>query len=179
MRREITIRFIVLVTLSSVFSLQVVGQTAVDMSAAEARVKAARAVVQKKIHTTPRVGPVRPVVIQQGANAPQVVTILHGLNGRKLFRMLLRSNELAAIAKLDKSFQIENEIHTNVIAGLALAANSICAGSLARSGWFQPAYTQGCSGAGTEASPEGCCPSAWCPYCSRRGSSSRVPPRAV
>ena len=120
MTREITIRFIVLVTLSSVFGLQVVGQTVVDTPAADARVKAAKAVVQKKIHTTTRVAPVRPVVIQQGTSAPQVVTILHGLNGRKLFRMLLRSDELAAIAKLDKSFQIENEIHTNVIAGLAL-----------------------------------------------------------
>jgi len=117
---EITIRFIVLITLSSVFSFQVAGQTVVETSAAEARAKAAKAAVQKKIHTATRVSPVRPVVIQQGTSAPQVVTILHGLNGRKLFRMLLRANELAAIAKLDKSFQIENEIHTNVIAGLAL-----------------------------------------------------------
>lgn len=124
MRKEITIRFLVLVTLSSVFSLQAVGQTAgqaaADAQAAEARGKAVKAVVQKKVTAATRVTPVRPVVIQHGASAPQVVTILHGLNGRKLFRMLLRANELAAIAKLDKSFQIENEIHTNVIAGLAL-----------------------------------------------------------
>lgn len=120
MRMEITVRFIVLVTLSSFFSFQVVGQTVVDTSASEARAKAVKAAVQKKINTATRVAPIRPVVIQHGTSAPQVVTILHGLNGRKLFRMLLRSDQLAAIAKLDKSFQIENEIHTNVIAGLAL-----------------------------------------------------------
>ncbi len=88
----------------------------------EAPAKAPKAVVQKKIVSAPRVRPVRvrPVVIQNAARAPQVVTILHGLNGLKLFRLLLRTNELAAITKLDKTFQIENEIHTNVIAGLAL-----------------------------------------------------------
>lgn len=55
------------------------------------------------------------------ATAPQVVTILHRLNGLKMFRLLLRSSEeLRAIARLDDAFKITDEVHTNVIAGLAL-----------------------------------------------------------
>ncbi|MBC8029499.1 MAG: PDZ domain-containing protein [Pyrinomonadaceae bacterium] len=118
MRTEITIRLFVLLMLSSVFCAQVNAQTVGQPPAAAAPPKPAKVVVEKKFT---RVNPVRrPLVIQNGTSAPQVVTILHGLNGLKLFRMLLRSDELAAIAKLDKAFQIENEIHTNVIAGLAL-----------------------------------------------------------
>lgn len=61
------------------------------------------------------------VVVENGALAPQVVTILHRLNGLKVFRLLLRSNEqLGAIEKLDQAFRIQGEVHTNVIAGLAL-----------------------------------------------------------
>jgi len=122
MRTAITFRFIALVALSCVFCGQVVSQqTAVDAPDAAAKVKA-KAVIQKKVGTGTRVTrvPARPVVIQGGTAAPQVVTILHGLNGLKLIRMLARTNALASIAKLDKTFQIENEIHTNVIAGLAL-----------------------------------------------------------
>ncbi len=79
MRREITIRFIVLVTLSSVFSFQVAGQTAVETSAAEARAKAAKRSCKKRFMPRRALRQLEPVVIQQGASAPQVVTILHGL----------------------------------------------------------------------------------------------------
>lgn len=61
------------------------------------------------------------VLVENGPAAPQVVTILHRLNGLKVFRLLLRSKEqLGAIAGLDEGFQITSEVHTNVIAGLAL-----------------------------------------------------------
>jgi S1-C subfamily serine protease len=61
------------------------------------------------------------VVVQNGPAAPQVVTILHRLNGLKVFRLLLRSREqVGAIAHLDEDFQITNDVHTNIIAGLAL-----------------------------------------------------------
>ncbi len=53
--------------------------------------------------------------------APQVVTILHRLNGIKMFRLLVRSSkDVKAISKLDKAFRITDEVHTNVIAGLSL-----------------------------------------------------------
>lgn len=66
----------------------------------------------------PRTGP---VIVENRPGAPQVVTILHRLNGLKMFRLLLRSNEeLRAIARLDDAFTITDEVHTNVIAGLAL-----------------------------------------------------------
>jgi serine protease Do len=46
---------------------------------------------------------------------------LHRLNGLKVFRLLLRSQEeLGAIAKLDEAFQIAGDVHTSVIAGLTL-----------------------------------------------------------
>ena len=53
--------------------------------------------------------------------APQVVTIIHRLNGLKMFRLLLRSEEqVQTIASLDSSFNLLDDVHTNVIAGLAM-----------------------------------------------------------
>ena len=64
---------------------------------------------------------VTPVILENKPAAPQVVTILHSLNGLKVFRLLIRSQEqIEAIAKLDQAFKIAGEVHTNVIAGLAL-----------------------------------------------------------
>jgi len=53
--------------------------------------------------------------------APQVVTIVHRLNGFKMFRLLLRSEQKAqAIASLDSTFNLLDDVHTNVIAGVAM-----------------------------------------------------------
>src|SRR3982750_1545545 len=53
---------------------------------------------------------------------PQVVTVLHRLNGLKMFRMLLRSEQdVQAVAQVDEAFRLMEDVHTNVIAGLALA----------------------------------------------------------
>lgn len=61
------------------------------------------------------------IILENKAAAPQVVTILHSLNGLKVFRLLIRSQEqVEAIAQLDQAFKISGEVHTNVIAGLAL-----------------------------------------------------------
>lgn len=62
-----------------------------------------------------------PVIVENRPTAPQVVTILHRLNGLKMFRLLVRSNEeLRAITRLNEDFNITAEVHTSVIAGLAL-----------------------------------------------------------
>lgn len=54
-------------------------------------------------------------------SAPQVVTIIHRLNGLKVFRLLARSQEqVQAISSLDWSFKLMDDVHTNIIAGLAL-----------------------------------------------------------
>lgn len=61
------------------------------------------------------------VVLENKPAAPQVVTILHTLNGLKVFRLLLHSREqVETIERLDEAFKIGGEVHTNVIAGLAL-----------------------------------------------------------
>ena len=53
--------------------------------------------------------------------APQVVTIVHRLNGLKMFRLLLRSQkQVQAIESLDSGFSLMDDVHTNVIAGLAM-----------------------------------------------------------
>ncbi len=53
--------------------------------------------------------------------APQVVTIVHRLNGLKMFRLLLRSQEqVQAVASMDSAFNLTDDVHTNVIAGLAM-----------------------------------------------------------
>jgi serine protease Do len=50
-----------------------------------------------------------------------VVTILHSLNGLKVFKLLIRSREqVEAIERIDEAFNFDGEVHTNVIAGLAL-----------------------------------------------------------
>lgn len=52
--------------------------------------------------------------------APQVVTIIHRLNGLKLFRLLIRSEEVQAISSLDEAFNLMDDVHANVIAGLTM-----------------------------------------------------------
>ena len=53
--------------------------------------------------------------------APQVVTIVHRLNGLKMFRLLLRSQEqMQNISSLDSTFTLKDDVHTNVVAGLAM-----------------------------------------------------------
>src|SRR6476661_21694 len=54
-------------------------------------------------------------------SAPQVVTIIHRLNGLKMFRLLMRSeDQVQAIANVDSAFNLLDDVHTNVIAGLAM-----------------------------------------------------------
>ncbi|HET7112981.1 MAG TPA: hypothetical protein VFI57_05020, partial [Pyrinomonadaceae bacterium] len=52
--------------------------------------------------------------------APQVVTIIHRLNGLKMFRLLLRSEQVQSIDALDSTFNLMDDVHTNVIAGVAM-----------------------------------------------------------
>jgi S1-C subfamily serine protease len=59
--------------------------------------------------------------VNDKAAAPQVVTILHRLSGVKMLGLLMRGDQqMAAIAQLDDAFKILGDVHTNVIAGLAL-----------------------------------------------------------
>lgn len=72
----------------------------------------------RKVAPTAKVGapeiPRRPV-------APQVVTVVHRLNGLKMFRLLLRwDDQVQAISNIDEAFKLMDDVHTNVIAGLAL-----------------------------------------------------------
>jgi membrane-associated protease RseP (regulator of RpoE activity) len=62
----------------------------------------------------------RRVILENKPAAPQVVTILHTLNGLKVIRLLMSREQVEAIARLDEAFKIAGEVHTNVIAGLAL-----------------------------------------------------------
>jgi len=69
---------------------------------------------------TPPRRPAR-INVDKSASAPQVVTIIHRLNGLKMFRLLLRSEEpVKSIEALDSTFNLMSDVHTNVIAGLAL-----------------------------------------------------------
>src|SRR2546422_7347215 len=73
--------------------------------------------------TTPSPKPPQnpPVVTEPRTEAPQVVTIVHRLNGIKLLRLLGRlSGDMNTVATLNNSFAIRDEVHTNIIAGLAL-----------------------------------------------------------
>jgi hypothetical protein len=60
-------------------------------------------------------------VVDKVRRAPQVVTIVHRLNGLKMFRLLLRSQEqMQTISSLDSTFTLMDDVHTNVVAGLAM-----------------------------------------------------------
>ena len=62
-----------------------------------------------------------PVVVERRPNATQVVTVLHRLNGLKMLRLLLRSGQpFGAVETMDDAFNITGQVHTNIIAGLAL-----------------------------------------------------------
>lgn len=64
---------------------------------------------------------ISPPTPETRAPAPQVVTIVHRLNGLKMFRLLLRSEEqIEAIARLDDGFNLMDDVHTSIIAGLAM-----------------------------------------------------------
>jgi serine protease Do len=58
---------------------------------------------------------------EKAPKAPQVVTVIHRMNGLQMFRLLLRSEQqVEAIAGFDSSFNLLDDVHTNVIAGLAM-----------------------------------------------------------
>jgi S1-C subfamily serine protease len=67
-----------------------------------------------------KVTPAPQLVVEPVVAPPQVVTMLHRLSGLKMFRLLVRSSDVRAIAKLDDAFTINGNVHTNVVAGLAL-----------------------------------------------------------
>ena len=73
---------------------------------------------------TPAPSPKKPapqVRVTQARPAPQVVTIVHRLNGLKMFRSLLRSQQqVQAVNSLQSGFNLTDDVHTNVIAGLAM-----------------------------------------------------------
>src|SRR5215204_5665273 len=72
---------------------------------------------------TPAPSPERPAPAPkapQAPAAPQVVTIIHRLNGLKMFRLLLRSEQVQSIDALDSAFGLMDDVQTNVIAGLAM-----------------------------------------------------------
>ena len=69
---------------------------------------------------TPAPSPKKPAPPPKAPAAPQVVTIIHRLNGLKMFRLLLRSEQVQSIDALDSAFSLMDDVHTNVIAGLAL-----------------------------------------------------------
>jgi S1-C subfamily serine protease len=71
----------------------------------------------RKPPTTPAVSS---VILQNKPPAPQVVTILHRLNGLKVLNLIRSKKDFEAIARLDHDFQLSGDVHTNVIAGLAL-----------------------------------------------------------
>jgi S1-C subfamily serine protease len=71
------------------------------------------------------------VVVEDRWAAPQVVTILHRLNGLKMFRLLIRSGEeIDAITRLDDAFKMKDEVHTSVIAGVAMGDGETIAARL-------------------------------------------------
>jgi S1-C subfamily serine protease len=69
---------------------------------------------------TPAPPPKDPAPPDKVPRAPQVVTIIHRLNGLKMFRLLLRSEQVQSIDALDSAFNLMDDVHTNVIAGVAM-----------------------------------------------------------
>lgn len=69
--------------------------------------------------STPQTRVTQPLAERRGAR--QVVTIVHRINGLKMFRFLLRSQQqVQGVAALDSTFNLMDDVHANVIAGLAM-----------------------------------------------------------
>ncbi|MFN2493718.1 MAG: PDZ domain-containing protein [Pyrinomonadaceae bacterium] len=116
MRTEKTIRLLIIVVVGVLWMGHAVAQTTPPWPPPQPQAEPRAA---PRATTAPRRS--SRVVVENAAAARQIVTILHRLNGLKVFRLLLRSHEqVGAIAKLDEAFHMTGEIHTNVIAGLAL-----------------------------------------------------------
>ena len=110
MIREKTIRLFTVLILGGLFCFQAASQTPAPL--AQEKEKEKHKASGRRAN---------PVIVQGEDISPQIVTILHRLNGLKIMRLLGRSNEeLSSIANLDEAFKITREVHTNVIAGLAL-----------------------------------------------------------
>ncbi|HYV00246.1 MAG TPA: hypothetical protein VE977_15560, partial [Pyrinomonadaceae bacterium] len=71
-------------------------------------------------HRTPPATTAARVIVQNKPPAPQVVTILHTINGIKALILIKNMEQAEVLDQLDKAFNLEGEVHTNVIAGLAL-----------------------------------------------------------
>lgn len=67
------------------------------------------------------------VIVENKPPAPQVVTILHRLSGLKVLNWLMSKEDIEEIAKIDRNFNLAGEVHTNVIAGVALDDGRIIA----------------------------------------------------
>lgn len=118
MKRNTTIWLLALLIVSVVCTTEVAAQTATAGTAAviAAQDKHKSEKLIEKVNKR-----LTPIVVQNPDLAPQIVTILHRLNGLKVFRLLARSNEeLGAIANLDEAFKITTDVHTNVITGVYL-----------------------------------------------------------
>ena len=62
-----------------------------------------------------------PVVVERQPASPQVITVVHRINGLKLLRLLMHSGEkVGAVESMDQAFAMTGQAHTNIIAGLAL-----------------------------------------------------------
>lgn len=81
----------------------------------------AATMAQAPAHPPRKAAPTPRVTTQNKKTAPQVVTIVHRLNGLKMFRLLARSQQQAqAISSLDTDFKLAGDVYTNVIAGVAM-----------------------------------------------------------
>jgi S1-C subfamily serine protease len=59
--------------------------------------------------------------VESKPTAPQVITVLHRINGLKMLRLLIRSGEkVDAVDSLDQASQMAGQVHTSIIAGLTL-----------------------------------------------------------
>jgi S1-C subfamily serine protease len=62
-----------------------------------------------------------PVVVERQPASPQVITVVHRINGLKLLRLLMRSGEkVGGVETMDEALAMTSQAHTNIIAGLAL-----------------------------------------------------------
>jgi S1-C subfamily serine protease len=118
MNRNKTIRLLAIIVVTSLSSAPGLAQSPQTTAATTSAGTSTTTVEKRKTPVSTRVSP---VIVQDENLTPQIVTILHRLNGLKIFRLLARSNDdLGAIANLDEAFKISNHVHVNVIAGLAL-----------------------------------------------------------
>lgn len=77
--------------------------------------------VAQTASTTTKQSSTGPIIVERRPTAPQVIPVVHKINGIKMLRLLIHSGEqFGALDNIDETFNIKSQVHTSILTGLVL-----------------------------------------------------------